>query len=168
MLKKVMSLVLLLTVASVAGAVSIEVGTGVNSSELYIEWADGFIAEFSVNFGAEAIDTTTGIGLFDIIEQYTSLTTVRGDFGWGIFIDGISFEEHSDIGFGGGEDWWHYWIKNNGEPDWLSPSVGAADRIVYNGDSDGWIYGRAGAVPEPMTIALLGLGGLFVHKLRRQ
>jgi hypothetical protein len=166
MFNRVMSLVLLLVMASAASAAVIEVGTGVNSADVYIEWADGFIAEFSVNFGADELDSTTGIGLFDIIEAETLLVTVRDDFGFGVFVDGISYEGHSDVGYGGGEDWWHYWIKNDGMADWAAPSLGAVDRVVYNGDSDGWIYGRAGAVPEPMTIALLGLGGLFVRRFR--
>jgi hypothetical protein len=148
---------------SVAVAIPIEVGVGENSAELYIEWDDGYVAEFIVDF--EDI-TVTGLGLFDIIEAETTLTTVREDFGWGVFVDGITFNGHSDIGFGGGEDWWHYWIKDAGQTEWISPAFGVADRILYDGDADGWIYGRAGAVPEPATIALFSLGGLVLRKRR--
>lgn len=147
-----------------ATAVPIEVGIGENSAELYIEWSDGYVAEFIVDFESVSV---TGLGLFDIVEAQTTLTTVRQDFGWGVFIDGIEFNGHSDIGFGGGEDWWHYWIKDVGETEWTSPAFGAADRILFNGDSDGWIYGRAGAVPEPATLALFALGGLLLRKRRK-
>ena len=153
-----------LTANLCATAVPIEVGTGENSAELYVEWGDGYIAEFIVDFESASI---TGLGLFDIVEAQTTLTTVREDFGWGVFIDGIEFNGHSNIGFGGGEDWWHYWIKDAGETQWTSPAFGAVDRILYDGYSDGWIYGRAGAVPEPATLALFALGGLLLRKCRK-
>ncbi len=166
-LRRLMNLVCVIAVvaitSSLAIAIPIDVGTGDNSAGLYIEWSDGYIAEFTVNFEDETI---TGLGMFDIVEAETTLTTVREDYGWGIFIDGITYDSHSNIGFGGGEDWWHYWIKNAGEQEWTAPAYGAVDRIVSSGDSDGWIYGRAGPVPEPSMIALLGLGGLLLRKRR--
>lgn len=150
-------------VNSVAVAIPIEVGTGENSAELYIEWDDGYVAEFVVDF--EDV-TITGFEMFDIIEAQTSLTTVRQDFGWGVFIDGIEFNGHSNIGFGGGEDWWHYWIKDAGQTEWTSPAFGVADRVLYDGDADGWIYGRAGNVPEPTTILLLAFGAFVLRRPR--
>jgi hypothetical protein len=161
-LKISVSLVVVLVItSSTAIAIPIEVGTGDNSAGLYIEWGDGYIAEFLVKFEET---TVTGLGLFDITEAETSLTTVRSDFGWGVFVDGITYDGHSDTGFGGGEDWWHYWIKDAGEGSWTSPAFGAVDRIVEDGDWDGWVYGRAGApIPEPATIVLLALGGLLIR-----
>jgi hypothetical protein len=164
-LKRSVSLIVVLVItSSLAIAIPIEVGTGDNSAGLYIEWGDGYIAEFLVKFEET---TVTGLGLFDITEAGTSLTTVRNDFGWGVFVDGITYDGHSDTGFGGGEDWWHYWIKDAGDGSWTSPSFGAVDRIVEDGDWDGWVYGRAGTpIPEPATIALLALGGLFLKRRR--
>ena len=144
-------------------ATPVEVGQGVNSAYLYIEWSDGFVAEFDVNFGFDVMDITTGMGLLDIVETDTSLTTVRvyDD----AFIDGISYLDHSDIGYLGDENWWHYWTMESDATEWIAPwDYGATDRIVENGDCDGWIYGRATAVPEPGSIALLGLGGLALRK----
>jgi hypothetical protein len=146
---------------SVARAVPIEVGSGANSANVYIEWSDGYVADFAVKFDEPSV---TGLGLFDILQANTSLTTVRNDFGFGVFVDGIAFEGHSNTGWTGGANWWHYWTMNAGETEWTLPAFGAVDRVVNNGDSDGWIYGRDSAVPEPVTIVLLGLGAMIMHK----
>jgi hypothetical protein len=144
-----------------ATAAPIEVGTGQNSSGVYIEFNDGFIAEFIVKFDALAI---SGLDIFDTIEAETTLTTVRDNFGWGIFIDGISYQGHSNIGYQGGENWWHYWIDDG--QGWSSSGYGVADRTVYDGYSDGWIYGRAGEpLPEPATLFFL-CGGFMLLRRR--
>ena len=163
-MKKVCAVLLLVGVVLCGSAMAtpIEVGTGENAANVTINWKDGYVAEFVVKFGATSV---TGIELFDIIESDSTLETVRNDFGWGIAVGGISFNDHSNPGFVSGEDWWHYWTKDSGQTTWTSSWTGAADRIVSNGDSDGWVYGNAGApVPEPMTLALLGLGGLLLRR----
>ncbi len=133
-------------------AAPLEVGAGVNTASVYIEWADGFSVDFLVHFGQTESDTTTGLGLMDIVEAETELTTVRNDFGWGAFIDGISYQEHSNEGYAGGELWWHYWENNAGSRNpWQSSMAGAAGRIVAHGDADGWIYGH-GYEPAPASV----------------
>jgi hypothetical protein len=166
-MKKICATVLLVSVifCNLAAATPIEVGSGVNIANLTINWKDGYAAEFLVRFGSESSATAVGIDLLNTITANTSLTAVLTDWGWGISVDGISFDGHSDPGYAGGEDYWHYWTKDNGETMWTSSWVGAMDRIVNNGDSDGWVYGSAGApVPEPMTLALLGAGGLALRR----
>jgi hypothetical protein len=167
-IRVVVLLISAVTVSSV-NATLIEVGSGVNTADVLINWKDGYTAEFAVKFGSQSSDTLSGLGLFDIIEVSSSLTTVRDDFGWGVFINGISLDGHSNVGFGGGDDWWQYWTKNNGETSWTSSWVGAADRVVHDGDSDGWVYGSANApVPEPATVALMALGGLLLGRKKQE
>jgi hypothetical protein len=147
-------------VSSIAFATPImEVGAGDNSADLYIGWKDGFSLEFAVSFST---DTVSGLELIQIAEAGSDLDLVIQDFGWGDYVDGISYMGHSDVGFGGGEDWWHYWNKDGGEG-WISPMFGASDRIVFAGSADGWVYGKS-TVPEPASLLLLGLGGLMLRR----
>lgn len=138
----------------------IPVGNGNSHAEVTVEFVDGTFYVFEVSFDGQ----TTGLGLLDVIETSTTLTTIRNDFGWGVFVDGISYEGHSNMGYGGGENWWHYWIKDPGG-NWQSPSYGASSRTVIDGCSDAWIYGRAGMpIPEPATVLLAALATTLVLK----
>ena len=162
-MKSLVCLVAVLLAASFASATAIEVGTGANTVGVEIEWKDGFLQEFAVSFDTASI---TGWEAMNTIETETSLALFLEDFGWGDFIDGINYDGHTDIGFGGGDDWWHFWIKDAGR-DWVSPGYGISDRVLLPGDTDGWVYGHAfapGEVPEPATMALLAVGGFLIRK----
>ena len=78
-------------VSGLVTAAPVEVGTGVSTAGVTIEWSDGFSAEFRVHFGDDVNDTITGLELMTLIEAGTELTTVRQDFGWGEFVDGFSY-----------------------------------------------------------------------------
>ena len=132
-----------------------------------IDWAGGAVHDFDVAFSTASI---TGLEAFDIIEADTTLTTVRQDFGFGVFIDGISFHGHSNIGWAGGENWWHYWLKDSGQASWTAPLFGVADRVLTDGDADGWVYGNAGepVVPEPATMALMLTAAAAVLRRRKR
>jgi hypothetical protein len=165
-------IVFLAITSSVVIAIPVEVGAGVNTAGVYIEWSDGFITEFKINFGQIGSDTITGADLM------LTLDSELADFNleytnWGseedpdLFVDGIEYLEHYNSGYGGGADWWHYWIKDAGQTEWTSPFYGMSSRIVGNGDMDGWIYGRDTSVPEPAAIALLALGGMIIHRKKK-
>ena len=162
--------VLLISLAGQVGAVwatPIDVGAGANSAGVIVEWSDGFIADFIVSFDTETI---SGLDALDIIKTASALppisnplTTVRQVFDFGVLIDGITFDGHSDIGFGGGENWWHQWVKNDGQEWGFGPGV--SDRILSGGDMDAYIYGRAGApIPEPVTLTFLALGAAALRR----
>lgn len=167
--KLVFCFIVVLAISSFAGAIPISVGTGVNTAGVYLEWKDGYMAEFEVNFGSVPTDTVTGADLLLTLDsELVDFTFLYSDFGTpevpNFFVDSIEYLGHFDGGFGGGEDWWHYWNQDLGEPSWTSSMVGMSARTVSDGDMDGWIYGRAGAVPEPATLLLLGLGGLMLRR----
>jgi hypothetical protein len=155
----------LLTAVAVAEATPIPVGSGVNKADVQIDFGDGSAYVFEVSFDG----SKTGMQLLDVIEAHSTLTTVQSDFGWGLFLDGVTYDGHSNVGYGGGDNWWHYWVKSPGQSNWQSPAYGAATRVVTDGSWDGWVYGRATApAPEPATAMLLGAAGLFVLRRSRQ
>ena len=147
---------LLLATGASAMATVVPVGMGDNHAALQVEFADGANYTFEVAFDG----AMSGMGLFDAVEAATGLTTVRV-FG-GAFIDGVTYDGHSNVGFGGGEDWWHYWIKAPGG-EWQMSFISATERVVADGTADGWVYGRGTPpLPEPATAMLLlaAAGGL--------
>ena len=144
----------------------ITVGSGSNTANVVVNFKDGAAYEFAVSFDGPR----TGIGLFDIIEADTTLDTVRATFGTSTFIDGVTYEGHDNTGFGGGDDWWHYWTKSSDAAPWQSSMIGAADRVVTDGASDGWVYGSGSApfVPEPATLTILGTATVLLARRRRR
>lgn len=151
-------------VSGLALADPVRVGAGVNEATVHVEWSDGFTAEFRVHFGQAETDTITGLGAMDIIEAETELTTVRGDSGWGVFIDGIGYQGHSDAGYGGGEAWWHYWQKDAGScSPWQMLATGAAGRTLAHGDADAWIYGHGNTPVSAGGGPLLADYGQYVY-----
>jgi hypothetical protein len=126
------------------------VGSGDEYTKVLVEFNGGAVYAFGVSFSDP---NTTGIGLFDIIEEDTTLETIRVDDpndepDLGAYIDGISYDGHSNSGWGGGELYWHYWVKGPATA-WSYSQVGASSRIASDGGADGWIYGRDGAPRLP-------------------
>jgi len=165
-------IVVLVVTSSAVIAAPVEVGSGVNTAGVYIEWSDGFVAEFGINFGQTASDTITGADLMLTLDDKIADFTL-GYTNWGseenpdLFIDSMEYLGHINSGFGGGADWWHYWIKDAGQTEWTSPFYGMSNRTVGDGDMDGWIYGRDTSVPEPATIVLLAIGGFMLHRKKK-
>jgi hypothetical protein len=156
--------VLLATTAARAAVISEWAGTGANTACVTVNFADGADYTFGVRFDG----TTTGLSAVQALDAQTGLDVVFQDFGWGMFVDGFSYDGHSNIGYAGDENWWHYWIANDGQ-NWTSPFFGAGDRVLADGNWDGWVYGTASApaVPEPVSLLLLAIGGAVMARGRK-
>lgn len=157
------SAVMILAMAAVAQAYIIQAGSGDKSAFVEIEFKDGAAYLFEVFFDG----TVTGWDLLETLDNETDLIVDATGYGGSMFIDGFTYDGHSNIGYGGGEDWWHYWIRNDGGSAWQMSPVGCSGRTVDDGCWDGWTYGFAdppAAIPEPATAAMLlcGLAGTMI------
>ena len=108
------ALLFITTTAAEASLLRQTVGSGANQAHVVVAFGDGANFIFDVNFDG----ATTGLGLLDIIEADTTLTTVRQVFSFGTLVDGITFDGHSNIGFGGGDNFWHYWVREEEADPW--------------------------------------------------
>ena len=155
-----------------AFATPVTVGTGNYSASIFVQWSNGYEAQFVVNFdsnfGEDHDANPTGFDLLHVLDDSLDNFSINWNYG-GTFNDGMTFVDaqsvtHSNVGYIPEEGWWHYYKKNLTTGNWdFSLEEGCADRIISNGDSDKWIY----PIPEPMTMALLGLGGIFAARRRK-
>jgi hypothetical protein len=167
-MKKICTVLLLVGVVLCGSAMAtpIVVGTGANDATIFVQWSDGYEAEFLVNFDFNFVgnenSAPTGYDLLQVLDS--SLYNFSITWQYGTYIDGLTFVDaqnvtHSNSGYIPDEGWWHYYTNISGTT--LS-SVGCADRTIADGDVDRWVY----PVPEPVTVALMGLGSLIA--LRRK
>ncbi len=158
---RVITILVMLAVSSAAFAyifdgkdVKIEywTGSGENEAICVIDFGPAYFA-----FGYRWDGASTGFDMIQAIANNGDVELDLQNFGFGVFVNGITYNGYSKIGYGGGEDWWHYWTSTDGS-EWEISWVGASARSLGNGEWDGWRYGsdeapRIPLVPEPSTIA---------------
>jgi hypothetical protein len=162
------AVVLALTTASGFAQTTVNVGDGASTSYVQIVFKDGAAYQFNVAYDS----ATNGIDLLNVIESAgIGFAADIQNFGFGDFVNGLSYDGHANSGYGGGEDWWHYWVREAESEPWVSPATyGASGRTVSDGSWDGWVYGDAldpTAVPEPTTLAILGGAVVLMRRRRR-
>ncbi len=136
-------------------------GAGPHQARLVVNFADGAAYAFGYRFDGPL----TGLGLLQGLDApNTGLDVQFQDFGWGVFVDGMAYAGHANAGYGGGENWWHYWLSDDGIH-WTMSMYGAADRSLPDGAWDGWTYGSAAPptvpVPEPTAAVSMALSAML-------
>ncbi len=135
---------------------SYSVGTGAFTSTVQVDFENGNGYLFEVSWD----QAMNGYQLLAYIDaQLEPVTHSAEQYSFGAFVTGIGVG--SDAQFGVGdlwpvENWWHYWTHDAGA--WEQSSVGASDRINFDGSFDAWVFGSSAApqaVPAPGALALL-------------
>lgn len=142
-------LFLSLGVTSPARADLVSLGSGENKAFAVINFDDGYKVQFELFFSEASITGTELLQKIDTLSDKFSIDTIDFGPGLGLFVDGISYTDstntlHSNLGYGGGDAWWHYWVRESATDTWTSPETyGSSSRTVVNGSWDGWVYGNA-------------------------
>jgi len=174
--KRVMSLVLVFLAAANACAYTLDdclieywAGSGSSRAVVVVDfgpasYAFGYRWDSGTKYGRDLMDVVDLAGTMNYTQNYGFLNT-------------ISYGAYQNIGQNGWPgDWWGYFTSTDGAG-WADAPVGFADRVISNGSWDGWAVQTTDAwppahlptapVPEPVTVTLLGIGGLLLGKLRK-
>ncbi len=126
-------------VTSDAGCVQSAASAAVNQAGLVVTFGDGRTVTFCVEFGEDSI---TGLELL----QRSGLQLVTSNSsGLGAAVCSIDGEGCQDPGDcfckckGGSCEYWAYYLYDDGG--WKFSPVGAGNRSVHDGDTDGWAWG---------------------------
>ena len=142
-------------------------GTGGNEAIVVVDFdatgGDSYAFGFKwdgIATGYDALVAIDAAGALDFETTYYS--------GMGYFIDNFYYNsENGDPSY-----YWQYFTSSDGSV-WDSSWVGMSDRTLTGGDWDGWYNGfdpgvsPTTPIPEPATVALLGLGILLLRRKKK-
>jgi len=111
---------------------------------------------FGVYFIDDEESPVTGLDLLYALMADTSVVLTES----GGFVRQIGYDGHDGtyIWDEVNEDWWSYWTRTDATG-WTAPVIGCADRIVHDGDWDGWspAFGWDSYPPNPVPEPASGL-----------
>jgi hypothetical protein len=161
--------------ATYTGSVEYTAGSGSSQATIAIDFDFGNSFLFNYRWDGDA----TGWDALTAIDLAGALEVSAKDYGvWGVFVSDFNYPAGLEYDYGAGANTsWAYYVGNN--EGWSPSGAGVSSRFLNNGDWDSWVWTNysadwsiayrtpgAAPVPEPMTIALFGLGGLLIRRRR--
>jgi hypothetical protein len=189
--KAALTLLITAGLSSAAAAAPTPIGVGVDQVGVVLNFSDGFILDYALDYGASPSDTIGGAtATADVSSTYLPVDNTTpatpnplGDqnlsLQWTVYSFGDLLQEatytggHTDTDtyvYGDPstyEDYWHEWTN-----DGTGWSFVEDTDTISSGDSVGWVFGsdNAPAVPEPATggtVAVAAAGALGARRRRR-
>lgn len=160
-------------------------GTGTNQAAVVIDFNDGQ-SPMSYVWGYRWTGIATGEQAFRaIVEADPHLISTIDVFSFGASINSIAYLPLSTGGyrhsqtqdFGPAGLYWSYWSSTENNASWSFSSTGMTQRLLQNGDVDGWAFSNpnynappptnpVAAVPEPSSLLSVGIA-LALTRARR-
>lgn len=180
---RLVSLILVTVIAAAAcagtyaGGLEYTVGSGSNEATIVVD----FDASESFLFSYKWDGTATAWDALDWIDQAGALVISSIDYGgsFGVFVSDFDYPGGSEYDYGAGVNTgWAYYISSD-NLNWSVSMEGVSTRSLTNGIWESWVWSNypadwsapirtpgARPIPEPCTIMLLGLGGVFFGRRR--
>lgn len=157
--------------------ISLWTGTGAKRAAVVIDFNDGQTPRSYV-WGYRWDGTADGEdALRAIVGADPLLEATIDSFSFGASLNAVSylplagggFQHSRAQDFGPIGLYWGYWNATESSQSWTFSNFGMSDRVLADGDIDGWAMSNPGydgqpptdpvaAVPEPISLAALGLG----------
>ncbi len=145
------------------------VGSGANETMIVFDWKSGSTPSHAWLYKYDGSKT--------LADAMNAIETASSNFDWSetAFVTKLDYFDGSESHVGNSAGWMSFWGSSDGE-NWSSTPVGVMDYDLIDGGFAGGnpdVFGNwPGAspvvplVPEPASVALLGLGGLALLKRR--
>ncbi|MEN6308441.1 MAG: PEP-CTERM sorting domain-containing protein [Anaerohalosphaeraceae bacterium] len=148
-------------------------GSGANTAYIALDFDDDSAFVFKYQWDGQA----TAWDALQAIDADGAFEMSYADYGWGVWVYDFGYPGGVEFDYGAAANtgWTYYTSENN--VDWEFSMVGVQSRTLTDGSWDSWVWtdypadwsmpnrqpGQA-AVPEPLTLALLGLGALLMRR----
>jgi len=152
-------------------------GGGEHESVMVLDFWPGDGQDDSFAFGYRFDGASiTGVELVQGLNDADNGLTFGGSGG---FVTDFWYDDGDTVhhtGFSWPESWWSYWGSEDFGEAWTSSAVGAGERVLFDGDTDGWLAKPGDdlisepvtpIVPEPSTLFVLFVGGLIAVRRSR-
>ncbi|MBN1517947.1 hypothetical protein JXA32_15385 [Candidatus Sumerlaeota bacterium] len=127
-------------------------GSGPNTAFVVIDFDASTTGSAEFAFGVQFTSPTiTGIEALEILADATSVELTSTVYSFGTSIDAIEYTRDGETYYRtyayDYSEFWNYYASADSGVTWEMCSIGASDRILSDGDVDGWHYDAWGASP---------------------